>query len=211
MVPRSVFPSLLTACRFHGARHVARRGREAKTGVHDPVIIMFGYHAPPVHKQLNTQALTSNSELSKEAVSAFTFRFRYGRDGTISPSSLLWYRCFRLRDQRSIANANMIVTTAAIAAETPDWHTKVGCWVFERSVGSEWMIPLTSNRTTEVSSVQTLVWTATTPRRDHTARARARTGLSGSRGHMVRDKEKSQKGAEQHGWRGTRKGEKIVK
>ena len=86
------------------------------------VINSVRYHTPDSQmvKHSNTQTLTSNSELSTEAVSAFAFRFRYGRDGTISPNSLLWYRCFRLRDQRSIANASMIVTTAATAAEMPD-------------------------------------------------------------------------------------------
>jgi len=69
--------------------------------------------------QAGAGSCKSNSELSAEAVSAFAFRFRYGRDGTISPSPLLWYRQLCPRDRRSITNASAIMITATAAAEAP--------------------------------------------------------------------------------------------
>lgn len=102
----------------------ATQGRGAVTEIRDPVIKPVRCRTVLADGQ-DAQALTSDSSESMEANSASVLRFLYWRDDTSSSSSLLWYRYFCLRDQRTITSASAIAITAMTAPEAPCLNRKV--------------------------------------------------------------------------------------
>lgn len=115
---------------WYGRLQAEEQGGGIATGTTDHQTIRVRYRIHPSKSPMKVQTLTS-SRLLTETVSVSTLRFRYWRDGTISPNSLLWYKQCRPRDQRSMANTSAIKITATAPAEAP------GLYAGSRSTSGE--------------------------------------------------------------------------